>query len=104
LSIGWHVLKQHFGHCFPYALAPPLVALALLQRTPVEDLGFATRLLLGIVGTLAYLALKGATAAYYVRHHGVAIPEGEIYVPTTPDDHTALPSIGAPTLQARVGR
>ena len=89
MSIGWRLLKEHVRRGLPYALAPPLAALALLQRTPPEDLAMPTRVVLSVIGYLTYLALKGATAAYYVRHHGVAIPDDEISVPTSTAERTA---------------
>jgi len=75
ISIGWRMLKDHWRHCFIYALAPPLAGIVLLQRASPELLATPLRLGLAFIGTLVYLALKGATAAYYVRHYPVSVEE-----------------------------
>lgn len=78
IKIGLRFLREQGRKVAVYALAPPLVALALLQRTPSTTLPGGPRIALALIGTLAYLALKGATAAKYLRHHDVqeeALPE-----------------------------
>lgn len=93
MTIGWRLLKGNWRHTAIYALAPPVTGLALLQRAEPEAVPNLARLVLGLAGVLVYLALKGATAAYYVRHHGVVIPEGEVHVPYPNGDRTALQTI-----------
>lgn len=68
---GLKFLKAQGRRALAYALVPPLLALALLQRTPDSALSGLPRVTLAIVGTLVYLACKGATAAKYLRHHEV---------------------------------
>lgn len=92
MAIGWRMLKEHWRHCLPYVLAPPLATLVFLQQAE-ESIGTAPRIGLAIVGILTYLALKGATAAYYLRHHGASIPDDEIRVPMTTEGVTALQKI-----------
>lgn len=90
IRIGLTFLREQGRKVALYALAPPLVALALLQRTPSTTLPGGPRVLLALVGTQAYLALKGATAAKYLRHHEV--------------DETALPEILTERGTARAAR
>ena len=71
MRLGWRFLRSQGRGVVLYALAPPLLALALLQRTPPTSLPAAPRIGLAILGTLVYLLLKGATAAKYLRHHEV---------------------------------
>lgn len=74
IKIGWRFLKDQGRRAALYALAPPLVAAALLQRTPPESLGTGPRVALTVTASLVLLALKGATAAKYLRHHAITAP------------------------------
>ena len=71
-SIEWRFLKGQGQRVAWYAATPPLVAVILLQRTPPEDLDMEMRIGLSAVAGLAHLALKGATAAKYLRHHEIS--------------------------------
>ena len=71
MALGWRFLTEQGRGITPYALAPPLLMIGLLQRTPNEFLALEVRLPVGLVASLLYLLLKGATAAKYLRHHEV---------------------------------
>ncbi|MGH2756900.1 MAG: hypothetical protein ACRDI3_03840 [Actinomycetota bacterium] len=77
MAIGWKFLKDHWRRCMLYALAPPLAGIILLQRGGSEALDPRLATALAVPGALIYLALKGATAAYFVRHYPVSVEELE---------------------------
>jgi len=69
IGIGWRTLWDHWPATAPYALVAPLVIIGLGQAL---GRGFGGGgILLTLFGTLLALWFKGATAAYYLRHHRV---------------------------------
>ena len=52
-----------------YVLIPPLAALITLRLVPPTRLGQAAWLALSMLGVFLNLLFKGATAAFYLRHH-----------------------------------
>jgi hypothetical protein len=69
LAIGWRTLWDGWPATAPYGLVAPLVIIGLGQVLG-RALG-AAAIVLTILGTLLGLWFKGATTAYYLRHHEV---------------------------------
>jgi hypothetical protein len=65
-DIGIAMLRAHWPGAAPYALTPAAVTAAEVVIAPLA--GPSVILITTAVATLASLALKGATAAFYLRH------------------------------------
>jgi hypothetical protein len=64
-------LRDEWPKSAGYALVPPLAILISLQTLPESALGKFGNLVLGGFSVLLNLWFKGATAAFYLRHHDV---------------------------------
>jgi hypothetical protein len=63
--IGWSMLRRTWPKCSLYALFPPLTVLALASLNPTHIAWIAGVLL--VTSTLVGLAVKGATASFYLN-------------------------------------
>jgi hypothetical protein len=71
IGIGWRTLWGGWPATAPYAVVAPLVVIGLgqaLQRT----VGGGVTITVALLGTMLSLLFKGATAAYFQRHHRVS--------------------------------
>ena len=67
ISIGWSMLRENWRAAMPYALTPALVLVLGLRFVLVPVLGPANSALSTAIAALIALALKGATAKFYLR-------------------------------------
>jgi hypothetical protein len=67
ISIGWTMLRQNWRAAMPYALTPALVLVLGLRFVLVPVVGPANSALSTAIAALIALALKGATARFYLR-------------------------------------
>jgi hypothetical protein len=78
-GIGMRTLKQTWPRSAWYALVPPLAIAAAGQLLPHSVLDTNARMIyLGATALIA-LAFKGATAAFYLRHHEVG-DDGSVFM------------------------
>ena len=67
ISIGWTMLRENLRAAMPYALTPALVLVFGLRFLLVPVVGPANSALSTAIAALIALALKGATARFYLR-------------------------------------
>ncbi len=67
ISIGWGMLRENWPAAMPYALTPALVLVLGLRFVLVPVVGPANSALSTAIAALIALALKGATAKFYLR-------------------------------------
>jgi len=67
ISIGWTMLRANWRAAMPYALTPALVLVFGLRFLLVPVVGPANSALSTALAALIALALKGATARFYLR-------------------------------------
>jgi hypothetical protein len=67
ISIGWTMLRENWREAMPYALTPALVLVLGLRFVLVPVVGPANSALSTAVAALIALALKGATAKFYLQ-------------------------------------
>jgi len=67
ISIGWAMLRENWRAAMPYALTPALVLVFGLRLLLVPVIGPGNSALSTALAALIALALKGATARFYLR-------------------------------------
>ena len=67
ISIGWAMLRENWQAALPYALTPALVLVFGLRFLLVPLIGAENSALSTAIAALIALALKGATARFYLR-------------------------------------
>jgi hypothetical protein len=73
ISIGWTMLRENWRAAMPYALTPALVLLFGLRFLLVPAIGPANSVVSTAIAALIALALKGATARFYLRRRPATI-------------------------------
>ena len=69
LKINFLMIKNHWPTSGWYMFVPSFAALLLLRSLPRDFTPTEVLIPLTIAGILANLLFKGATAAFYIRHH-----------------------------------
>jgi hypothetical protein len=73
ISIGWTMLRGDWRAAMPYALTPALVLVVGLRFLLVPVVGPANSALSTAIAALIALALKGATARFYLRRRPASL-------------------------------
>lgn len=96
LRIGVGMIRRHWPGTVLYALVPPLAAL-VVARAYAPEFGLPVAFLVAAASTLLNLLLKGATAAYYLRHAPRPVELDLVVRPLRdPGAHAGRSATGAP--------